>query len=252
MKSHFNAVIILFVLFISCAPEKQTSDTPKRIFPDIFKNGLEAHGGLETWDSYGTLTFSEVNETDTTQYTIDLKTRDELIEKFGAYKISYFQDSIIIFPNKDSFPGKDPKFFHNLRFYFFSIPFVTADNGAFQEELPPQELNGITYNRVKVTFGEGVGDAPKDQYILWFNQTDNMLALINYSVTYYDENKAENYNAIVYQNWKEVGGLKLPQEMIGYKWENNTLGEERYRKKFADITLTKDQPEKSFFTKLEE
>ena len=104
------------------------------------------------------------------------------------------------------------------------------------------------YNRVKITFEDNVGYAPKDQYILWYNLADNMLSYINYSVTYFDESKADKYNAIGYRNWTEVGGLKFPREMIGYVWENDALGEERYRRKIGDISVYKERPDSTIFT----
>lgn len=221
-----------------------------RDFPEVFKKGLSAHGGLEKWNSYGTLHFNEVSNSDTTSYTIDLKSRNEIIEKSGHYKVGFTSDSIYFYPNRDSFPSENPRFMHNLRFYFFAISFVTADPGTFQEALEPAELNGHMYDRVKITFDNGVGIAPKDQYILWYNQTDHKLFMINYSVTYFNEQNAEKYSAIIYNAWIKVDGLQLPTEMIGYKWENNSLGEERYRRKFTDISLSKERPDPRIFIDL--
>ncbi len=249
------ALMGLVWLAFSCQPGGKTVETTEVIlpkFPPTFEKGLQALGGLEKWQSYGTLTFSEVTETDTTKYTVDLANRHELIEKFGHYKVGFTAEDINIYPNKDSFPSENPRFLHNLRFYFFTIPFVTADPGAFQEELEPAEMGGKMYNRVKVTFGEGVGAAPKDQYILWYNPADNVLEFINYSVTYFNEGNAEKYNAIRYSNWKESGGLKFPGKMTSYKWENDALGEERYSQRFTAIAVSKDRPKPEIFTSLSE
>lgn len=237
---------ILSLLLLTCKPI-DTQKIHTNSFPHTFELGLKNHGGLEKWQSYGTLYFSEVTDIDTIKYTVDLQNRNELIEKPGHYKVGFTADEINIYPHADSFPNENPRFVHNLRFYFFALPFVTADPGAIQTELPPAELRGKMYNRVKVTFADGVGIAPKDQYILWYEQTDNMLALINYSVTYFDEANAENYNAIVYKDWIEAGGLKFPTEMIGYKWEKESLGEERYRRKITDIMLSQERPNPATF-----
>ena len=246
MKTIFQIAMVAFIL--SSCKTNQTRIKSRVEFPNSFEMGLKAQGGLEKWKSYGTLHFSEITETDTTKYTVDLKNRNELIEKEGHYKVGFTDEEINIYPNKDSFPNENPRFMHNLRFYFLAIQFVTADPGAIQTALPPAELNGKMYNRVKITFGDGVGVAPKDQYILWYDQSDNMLSLINYSVTYFDKANAEKYNAIGYRNWVGVGGLKFPTEMIGYKWENDALGEIRYRRKFGDISISKDRPNPSIFS----
>lgn len=251
MKTFFK-ILVASSFVIGCQPQSADKVEQTSAFPETFENGLKAHGGLEKWNSYGTLTFSEVTEIDTTKYTVDLRNRNELIEKSGHYKVGFTADDINIYPHKDSFPSENPRFVHNLRFYFFTLPLVTADEGAYQEALEPTELDGKMYNRVKVTFGDSVGVAPKDQYILWYDQTDNMLSLINYSVTYFDESRAESYNAIVYKNWTDVDGLMLPKEMIGYKWASDTLGEERYRRKLDLISVSKDRPDPGIFTNLTE
>ena len=253
------ALLGLISLTVSCQQGGKTAETvestetvqtPVPDFPEAFAQGHEALGGLDKWKSYGTLTFSEVSETDTTKYTVDLMSRHERIEKYGHYKVGFTADDMAFYPNRDSFPSENPRFMHNLRFYFFAIPYVTADPGAFQEEMEPTEMDGKMYNRVKITFGDGVGVAPKDQYILWYNQSDNMLAFINYSVTYFNEGNAKKYNAIVYSNWKEAGGIKFPGTMTGYRWENGTFGEERYSRNFDMIEVSEERPNPAIFTNL--
>lgn len=240
---------VLLIMAWSCTEEANKIEEI-RDFPEVFKAGLSAHGGLDNWNSYGSLRFNEISNSDTTHYTIDLKDRNEIIEKSGHYKVGFTSDSIYFYPDRDSFPSENPRFMHNLRFYFFAIPFVTADPGTFQEELEPAELNGQMYDRVKITFDNGVGIAPKDQYILWYNQSDHKLFMINYSVTFFNEENAEKYSAIIYKDWIDVEGLQFPGEMIGYKWENNSLGEERYRRKFSDINLSKSRPDPQLFINL--
>ncbi len=247
-------VVAIVVGLVSCsAPnqkQNQGESQSREAFPEAFDQALKAHGGLEQWNAYGTLTFDEISGEDTVFHLIDLKNRNERMEKKGAYKIGFTQDTVVVYPTPDSFPAKNPRFYHNLRFYFFAIPFVTADAGAHQHSMPPAELQGVTYNRVKITFGDGVGIAPKDQYVLWFEQDTHRLKMINYSVTYFDESRAEQYNAIVYSQWQEVGGLIVPLEMTGYKWEDGQLGEERYRKYTQNVRFAESRPSASVFTNL--
>ena len=242
--------VVLVFMTVGCQPKEQKKEEVALQYPETFANALKAHGGLNTWNSYGTLKFDEISGADTISHFLDLKNRNERMEKTGQYSVGFTPDSVFIQPSQDSFPGKDPRFFQNLRFYFFALPFVTADPGANQEELEPKKINGIACNRIKITFGDDVGIAPKDQYILWFGKEDNLLKMINYSVTYYNNKKAENYSAIYYSKWKEVAGLKLPTERIGYKWENDTLGDERYRKYIDNISFSKERPAPNIFTDL--
>jgi len=253
MKSILISLALGATLFACNNQNNQkTQEKEAKQFPKAFEKGLEAHGGLDKWNAYGTLTFNEIYGEDTVFHIIDLKNRNERMEKKGDYKIGFTSDSTSIYPDANSFPHENPKFFHNLRFYFFSLPFVTADDGAHQEVLEPRDMNGITYNRVKITFGDGVGTASKDQYILWFDNETNLLKMINYSITYFDEANADKYNAIVYSKWETISGLTVPVEMIGYKWENDSLGAERYKKYFADISFSTNRPNQDIFLILEE
>lgn len=244
----------LALMVLGCERKKNDDSVERNAneFPEAFQNGLDAHGGLSLWNGFGTLTFNEISGEDTISHLLDLKNRNERMEKKGEYKIGFTQDTVNIYPSVNSFPNKNPRFFHNLRFYFFAIPFVTADDGANQEEMPAGELNGVGYNRVKITFGDDVGIAPKDQYVLWYDQKTHLLKMINYSVTYFDESKSEQYNAIVFDQWKDFEGLKMPTEMIGYKWENDELGEERYRKYFDAIGFSRERPDPSVFVDLQD
>ncbi len=242
----YKALFILAATFVSCstAPEEPQED---RSFPEIFEEGLEAHGGLDIWNKYNTLSFKEVSGSDTTYYMVDLKNRNELITLPGRFKVGFTNESTHIFPHRDSFPGDDPKFYHNLRFYFFALPFVTADPGAHQTPLSPGMLNGKMYNRVKVTYDEGIGVAPKDQYILWYDPATDLLQYINYSVTYFDASRAEQYNAIGYEGWTDIDGLMMPSTMVGYQWGGDSLGGERYRRQFVDISFEETiQPVQTF------
>ncbi len=250
MKSVHLILVILVVVVIGCMPKEQKSEESLSKFPEPFATALKAHGGLDTWNSYGTLQFDEIYDGDTVAHILDLKNRNEMMEKRGQYVVGFTTDSIYYYPNRDSFPSKDPRFMHNLRFYFFAIPFVTADPGTNHETLEPRIMQGVACNRIKVTFGDDVGFAPKDQYILWFGKEDNLLKMINYSITYHDAEKAENYNAIVYDQWKDVTGLKVPTEMIGYTWKNDTLGDVRYRKYIDNISFSKERPDPEIFTQV--
>lgn len=253
MKSILLSFALSAILF-ACTNQnnQQIQEKETKQFPEVFKKGLEAHGGLDKWNAYKTLRFNEIYEEDTIFHIIDLKNRNERMEKKGEYKIGFTADSMSIYPNENSFPNKNPKFFHNLRFYFFALPFVTADEGVHQEVLEPRDMNGSTYNRVKITFGDGVGTASKDQYILWLDSETNLLKMINYSITYFDEANADKYNAIVYSKWETIAGLKVPIEMIGYKWENDSLGAERYKKYIDDISFSTDRPNQDIFLNLVE
>ena len=246
---YFLGLAITALILNACSePASKTEDpvVAKKEFSEFFQKVLDAHGGLETWNKMNTLKFSSTRIEPTTNYTIDLKSRKEIIEAEGKYTLGNNGETVWVSPARDSFPGKNPRFMKNLTFYFVAIPFVLADDGVNLEDLGSKEVGGRKYNVIKATFGEGVGDASEDQYLLYVNPNTNKIDLINYSVTYFDKTKATKYNAIKYE-WQNVNGLLFPEKYIGYKWENEQLGEMRYEAPFENVSFSEEKMEDTIF-----
>ena len=242
MKPLFS-LLFAIVFIASCAPTPEpTTDTtaaiegakPTHTIPPFYQKVLDAHGGIDQWRAQKSLSFKKGDS-----HLIDLSNRNEIIKKEGAYTLGFDGNEMWISPNRDSFPGKEPRFYHNLHFYFFALPFVLADPGVNLEEMGIKKVNGKNYNVIKATFGDGVGDAPEDQYILYTDPESHRIELTNYSVTYFDKGNATKYNAMTY-TWQEVEGLVVPSSYAGYKWENESLGEKRYEATFETVGFSKE------------
>lgn len=254
IKSKINLIAFAVILIlISCEPPKKQEEAnpiEEKAPLTPFEKSLDFHGGLDNWNSFGTLKFNRISQGGVAAHVIDLKNRNEIIKSekstlaFGSE--GYWTDGL---KSDEAEKLEGMRFQRNLWFYFFSLPFVTTDPGANQEQLTDGVLSGKEYNRVKITFGENVGDAPDDQYILWLNKESRKLEMINYSVTYYSGKEAsENYNAIVFTEWQEANGLTVPKKFDGYKWSADTLGELRYQFEFGNVSFEKDRPADDLFT----
>lgn len=253
IKSKINLIVVaVFAILISCeAPKKQeeTQKVEEKAPATPFEKTLAFHGGLDNWNSFGTLKFDRISAGGVAEHVLDLKNRSELIKTekstlaFGTD--GYWTDAL---KPEEGEKLKGVRFQRNLWFYFFGLPFVTADPGANQELLSDGTLKGEQYNRVKITFGENVGDAPDDQYILWLNKTSGKLKMINYSVTYgRGKSASENYNAIVFTEWQEANGFTVPKKFEGYQWSADTLGDLRYQFEFANVSFEKQRPADDIF-----
>ena len=249
MKKLFP-LFFAIVFMASCAPAPEsTKDTkavvqeakPTHSIPAFYKKVLDAHGGLDRWNAQKSISF---NKGDT--HFVDLNNRNEIITKEDAYTLGFNGNEMWISPNRDSFPGKEPRFYHNLHFYFLALPFVLADPGVTLTEEGMKEINGKNYNVIKATFGNGVGDAPEDQYILYTDPESHRIEVTNYSVTYFDKSNATKYSAMTYE-WQDVDGLIIASSYAGYKWENDTLGEKRYEATIESVSFSKEAPGPSAF-----
>ncbi|UII20621.1 DUF6503 family protein [Fulvivirga ligni] len=237
---------ILALLIISCsAPSKEdnkdnniTDSEPKMEYPDLLSKVLEAHGGLDKWKYYGSLQYEAVSTLGgekRERQSIDLYSRKVLIES-DNYKLGMDGENVWVAPNKEAFGEMSPRFYHNLLFYFFSIPFVFADPGIQYEELGTRTLDSITYDALKISYQGGVGDASNDEYIGLFDQETHQLKLLLYTVTYFSGEKHNNFNALKY-DWQKANGLLVPSAITGYKYEADTLGDIRYKTEFQNVSF---------------
>lgn len=227
---------LCLVAFIctNCTNKQQAPTTPVKTYPEIFNKVLEAHGGKATWDAMNTLTYTIGTGAKAEEHTVELKSRRSLIEVPGKYKLGFDGKDVWISPHRDSFSGQSPRFMHNLRFYFVAIPFVFTDPGVNIKDGGMVTTNGKEYHLVHVTFEDHIGDAPEDHYNMYVDPNSNRIDFITYSVTYFDTSRATKYNALRY-DWAEANGLLAPTMFTGYKWEQDSLGEQRYQSSFSKL-----------------
>lgn len=241
---------LIAITVIACEQKKapvteEVKATPMpKLLPQL-QSAIDSHGGLDAWRSFRTLSFDRISREDKIKHIIDLNSRNEVFVKDSSYTVGYLGDKSWVLPDSSAFTNV--RFYKNLYFYFFALPFVAADEGAIHESLGQKTFNGQLYDLIKISYGENIGDAPDDQYILYVNSETKRLDMINYSVTYFDNTKGESYNALVYNEWEEVSGILLPKSFDGYQWKNDTLGDLRYPVRFENISLSKERPNPKTF-----
>lgn len=214
--------------------------------PDALARGIETHGGLDTWRSFGRLEFHVEKPDIVEHHTIDLQSRKLLIAS-DRYVIGFNGEDVWITPGLDAYPG-DARFYSSLNFYFFGLPFLLADPGTVHEDLGRRTIDGTDYDVVKVSFEEGVGDAPDDYYLAHFNTQTGTMDLLLYTVTYRSGEPEENYHARTYE-WQEEQGLLVPAKMSSYRWnaEEDALGEHRSDTRISKVMFSEERPDPGWF-----
>lgn len=217
-------------------------------YPAPLAKALQAHGGLDKWHSMKTLRYTMNNAGKIEKHQIDLQNRKTRIDT-DNYTLGFDGDEVWVTPNLEAFGKGSARFYHNLIFYFFALPYVAADPGINYEVLPDYQLNDKLYDAVKISYNNGVGDAPDDEYIMHFDKETGIMHLLLYTVTYYSKEKGDKYNAIIFDDWVDVNGLKLPGSFKGFKYEDGQLGDQRYERIFTDHYLSEDALVESTFAK---
>lgn len=247
-------ILLLTLLFTitSCKDKKTEEQTPvddqinfsteakKPNYPENLTKIFEAHGGLETWKTMRTLEFSMKKPDGYEITTTDLKERYALVE-MPKHTIGFDGESVWI-SNKDKtkYEG-NPKFYYNLMFYFYAMPFILADDGIVYSNAEPLTFEGKTYPGINISYESGVGESPEDEYILYYDADTNKMAWLGYTVTFFIKEKAKEWHFIKYSDWQDVDGLLLPKTLSWYNVENNLPTTLKNEVEFTNISLTTDK-----------
>ena len=256
MKLKFLGLVILLIVF-ACKEEKKSPvesvdytqeelDITTSIYPENITKVFDAHGGLQTWSKMKSLEFT-MPKPEGDEITItDLKNRKSLI-KMPKHSIGYNGNDVWLQSiDTTSYKGK-PKFYYNLMFYFYAMPFVLADDGINYQEAQPLDFEGISYPGIKVSYENGVGASPEDEYIIYYHPETHKMTWLAYTVTYFTKEKAKEFHFIKYSDWQTVNGVVLPKQLDWYNYENNLPTTKRDEVKFTNVILTEDAPNPSIF-----
>ena len=207
---------------------------------DALTEIFEAHGGYEQWDKMESLSYKKDQETTVT----DLKNRKIRLESPDQV-IGFDGNNVWVTP--DSVDASRVRFYHNLFFYFYAMPFVVGDSGANYEVLGERELKGKAYNQIKVGFEQGVGDASNDNYIICSDPETNRVEWLMYTVTYRSGEPNERYSLIHYKSWDEFNSLLLPTAIEWYQFQNDSVGEPRSEVVFENVEILASAPDSQLF-----
>ncbi len=246
MKSLLPAILlILFFSMLSCSE-------PKKQIPQVnpeFKAVLDAHGDWSKWINAKAMSYAMIHETNLTleNHFINLGSRKTRIDA-STFQIGFDGDSVWISPNREAFEGNSVRFYHNLYFYFYSIPYIFTDPGVTVEKVADRTLNGKTYKTLEAKMAEGAGVSSKDQYFMLVDPASNMIEYLLYTVTYFN-NPNPVLSALKYEDYRDAAGLKFPRVLTGYTLENDSTKSVRYQVSFGDVLLLDEEFEESLFEK---
>ncbi|WP_340152853.1 hypothetical protein [uncultured Marivirga sp.] len=101
----------------------------------------------------------------------------------------------MLFDGQDIWLQPEDSLYEGARFdaltwsYFFMTPFKLNEPGTYHsavQSLPYTENQALKTN--KMTFGENVGDAPDDWYMIYQNSEIDLLEAMSYIVTFDNRN----------------------------------------------------------------
>ncbi len=221
-------------------PQPELSQNTTPTYPETLVKVFNAHGGLDVWNDMRTLEFTMEKPDGNEITTTDLKERYSLIE-MPKSMIGFDGEHVWTKSNDGSKLDKDPKFYYNLMFYFYAMPFIVADNGIIYDEYKPLQFEGKEYPGIRISYQSGVGESPEDEYVLYYDKDTYQMTWLAYTVTYFSKEKSKKWSFIKYNDWREIEGLLLPAAMTWYNVEDNQPVSIRKEELFNYVSLSRDK-----------
>lgn len=236
--------LVLGVLFVSLSFAQESQSN----YPEGINKMFDAHGTYKLWSDMQHMSFELLkNERPNEKHTINLKSRKTLIESSG-FTIGF--DGKDVWMNKDGkFPIERARFYHNLYFYFYAMPFVLGDPGITYTKVNDLKFDGESYTGFMISYGENVGDSPDDNYFVYLDKKTHQMVWLGYTVTYGDDKPSTEIHYIKYVDWTSINGLLLPKTLQWYDSKMNLPNSPTNKAGFENVMVSKQEIEASKFMK---
>ncbi len=211
---------------VSAAEKRMQQDSAgKKVWQSI-----EAHGGLRRWFENGALQFrfdyqpQNGGTRRNTFQTVDQWSARSVHELGkGKEKVLFGWDGKQAWVSPDTAEiDINPRFWSTTPFYFVGLPFVLADEGINHELLDPQTLEGKDYDLVKITYADGIGDAPDDFYVIYIDQETKLMGALRYIVSYpghYPDGGHSDEKIMKIIGLSGIEGIQIPTGYHTYWWK---------------------------------
>ena len=250
-------LLTLSIFAIACKQQSNTSDNEQmakeevveaKTYPEALNKVFKAHGGLDVWKKQRTLSYTIPKENNPETHITDLWSRNDKIETLN-YTMGF--DGKTWLADMNGMYKGNPEFYHNLMFFFYAMPFVLADDGINYGKTEPLQFEGKTYPGIQITYNDGVGTSPKDEYYIHYDSETHQMAWLGYTVTYRTGEDSDNIKWIRYDDWGTFDGLALSQSISWYNYEGREIKDLRNTVTFEGIGLSKQSKPISFYAKPE-
>ena len=242
-------VVALMTILVACGGTKTEEKEAEVVVtgPDVSHHNasitkvFEAHGGYDAWAKMNQLSYKLGEQTT----LVELKSRYTRLES-EAMTVGFDGEKVWVNPPSENADRQRMRY--NLMFYFYSFPFVIGDPGITYEDVEPLELMGKTYNGVKVSYGDGVGDSPKDNYIVYSDPETNQMQWLMYTATFGRGETSDRFSLIRYDQWQTLNGVTIPKILKWYQYKDGVVGDVRSERIFENVAISEEVPAMDNFT----
>ena len=252
MKVLTTLLPFLLLILTACGDTPPAAETTPeaeappaaREYPAAISKVFAAHGGIDAWKEFRSLSYTMGSGDKKESQMLDLHNRRELIKQSGT-TIGYDGEKSWVVAEGE-YKG-DPIFYRNLMFYFYAMPWVLADPGIIYEDTEALVFDGETFPGIKISYNDGIGISPKDNYFLHYEETTGKMRWLGYTVTGRTGKASDKVKWIEYPTWSDHGGVELPDSLVWYTLEDNLPVAPRSTRVFSDVQMGKEAPSDEVF-----
>ena len=252
---------IIVTLILVVASTLATAQTAK----EIIAQSVEAIGGAQNFYNKGTVSYDYEYRAPKGENAITLVGKETYMfdgeRSYATYTTHSLTgangkvvegyngtDAWVTFDGKvsdDEQANGVARFLRKTNYYWFAMFFKLADNGVNHELLSDQKVNGKDYKRIKITFGDQVGDA-QDTYIIYVNKQTKLIDQFLFTVVGFGI--SDPY--LMTFDYETIDGIKIPtkRKYIEADWDGNVKGKAYYITNWTNIQFGVDV-DKSLFEK---
>ena len=252
---------IIVTLILVVASTLATAQTAK----EIIAQSVEAIGGAQNFYNKGTVSYDYEYRAPKGENAITLVGKETYMfdgeRSYATYTTHSLTgangkvvegyngtDAWVTFDGKvsdDEQANGVARFLRKTNYYWFAMFFKLADNGVNHELLSDQKVNGKDYKRIKITFGDQVGDA-QDTYIIYVNKQTKLIDQFLFTVVGFGI--SDPY--LMTFDYETIDGIKIPtkRKYIEADWDGNVKGKAYYITNWTNIQFGIDV-DKSLFEK---
>ncbi|WP_297335320.1 hypothetical protein [Algoriphagus sp.] len=246
MKYRTQSTIYSLLLLILIACGKVGPD-PRLEQPQEFLNLLEAHGNWKKWIESKGMSYTLFHESNLQQenHFFNLTDRKARIDA-ASFQVGKDGEGVWVAPNRQSFGGQSVDYYHNLYFYFYSMPYILTDTSIEVTTMKNRRFNGKEYERLEAKSTQASYRSPSNSYELLIDPETHLLEWVLYRVTFFNPSNSI-LSGMKYEDYRETDGMKFPRLLTGYLIEGDTVVRVQNQVSLAGVTLTKDELDEDIF-----
>jgi hypothetical protein len=215
------------------------SEEPKtqKFFPESIKKLLDAHGGLDHWNTFGQLSFRLNKSRSNESFQLNLKSGKSLIQ--GANFI-IGDDGEHVWLKEYRKPFKsDVRFYSKFYAYFMTMPFILANGNTVFTKAAAVSYQGTLYPGYRVSFRADHENIPAEEYYVYFNPKSHKMEWLAYTMPKKSGRSDNKVLMVRYRDLKLVEGVLLPNSLTWHRYKNGVIGAKTNTVRCTDIILSK-------------